>query len=54
MSLVDCPKCFEPLRVMFARDGADDDGEVMDVYCDNPWCGWECVDPELGDAVVAP
>ena len=52
MTLVDCPKCGDPLDVVFAQDGADDPGEVMDVAC--PGCGWESIDVELGDAVVEP
>lgn len=52
MSLINCPRCGYLLDVMFARDGAGDDGEVTDVFCDS--CGWEDVDPDLGDAVVEP
>jgi hypothetical protein len=36
---------------LVARDDSEGDpGEVMDVHCG--FCGWEGVDPELGDAVV--
>ena len=52
--MTDCPRCGEPLEFVIAQDGADDAAEVMDVYCVNSWCGWEAVDPELGDAVVEP
>ena len=53
MSLIDCPQCGGPLDVVFARDESEgDEGEVMDAYC--AFCGWEGVDPELGDAVVEP
>lgn len=53
VSLVDCPKCWGPLDVVFARDESEGDpGEVMDAYCG--FCGWEGVDAEFGDAVVGP
>lgn len=50
--MTDCPKCGYPLDIVYARDGADDQGEVVDAYCTS--CGWEDVDPELGEAVVEP
>lgn len=55
MTLLDCPECGRPLDMVLAQDGADDTAEVMDVYCPKPdGCGWESVDPQLGDAVVEP
>lgn len=52
MTLLDCPRCGGPLGMLIAQDGSDDTAEVMDVYCDG--CGFEAVDPDLGDAVVEP
>lgn len=53
MTLLDCPECRGVLDVVFARDDSEGDpGEVVDAYC--TFCGWEGVDPELGEAAVEP
>jgi hypothetical protein len=50
---MNCPKCWGELDLVIARDdGEGDPGEVVDAYC--PFCGFEGVDVELGEAEVSP